>query len=216
MYFEKLPRLLPVVGAEVRLDEAVDATWRSANLRVTYSGRHIADLGVMKLYVLLEIGSARVTPFVLRDMSSFVHDHLDQERMLDQYEDNRPKAVRCVHPLVTLLEKLDALHRRFPKDHIDPASFVRHFRGCRTHRRCRRNLGGDDRLRRPASVGQRDADEQAIGLTAQRDGQRMDPGRITARTAIRTANAAIAPMFWGKRSSLDEACDRIRERIAKL
>lgn len=34
-------------------------------------------------------------------------------------------AVRCVHPIVTLLEKLDALHRRVPRQEIDPATFVR-------------------------------------------------------------------------------------------
>ena len=41
--------------------------------------------------------------------------------------DNRPRAVRCVHPIVTLLEKLDALMRRLPREDAAPATFVRHF-----------------------------------------------------------------------------------------
>jgi hypothetical protein len=48
-------------------------------------------------------------------MTSFVHEHLDREGQLGDFDDNRPRAVRCVHPLVTLLEKLDALMRRLPR-----------------------------------------------------------------------------------------------------
>lgn len=47
--------------------------------------------------------------------------------MLAEFDDNRAKGVRCVHPLVTLLEKLDALHRRFPNEKAVPAAFVRHY-----------------------------------------------------------------------------------------
>src|SRR5262249_12703466 len=82
---------------------------------------------VMAPFVRLEVGSARVTPFVSRDMTSFVHEKLAAQGQLTAFDDNRPKAVRCVHPLVTLLEKLDALHRRFPNDKADPATFVRHY-----------------------------------------------------------------------------------------
>jgi hypothetical protein len=60
-------------------------------------------------------------------MSSFVHEHLIAQDQLASFSDNRPKAVSCVHPLVTLLEKLDALNRRFPNEKTDAAAFVRHF-----------------------------------------------------------------------------------------
>ena len=49
-------------------------------------------------------------------MTSFVHEHLETLRQLADYNDSRPRAVRCVHPLVTLLEKLDALMRRLPRE----------------------------------------------------------------------------------------------------
>jgi hypothetical protein len=215
-YFEKLPRLLPVVGADVMLDDAEDSTWRSANLRVAYAGRHLADLGVMKPYVLLEIGSARVTPFVLRDMSSFVHDHLVQERMVDQYEDNRPKAVRCVHPLVTLLEKLDALHRRFPKDHIDPASFVRHFEDAARIIDAEGTLAAmTDYTDLRALAKEMLASKQLASMPSAMDGA-WSPAESPRWTATRAAYAAIAPMFWGNRIALDLACQKIRTRVQNL
>lgn len=77
--------------------------------------------------VLLEVGSARVTPYVERDLTSFVHDYLERQGQLAAFDDNRPRAVRCVHPLVTLIEKLDALHRRVPREDLDASTFVRHF-----------------------------------------------------------------------------------------
>jgi hypothetical protein len=117
-YFEQIPRLLRIPGATDELDlDSVDKAWRSANLRVAYPGRHLGDLhGVLSPFVRLEVGSARVTPFVERDLSSFVHEKLLAQGQLHAFDDNRPRAVRCVHPLVTLLEKLDALRRRFPND----------------------------------------------------------------------------------------------------
>jgi hypothetical protein len=45
----------------------------------------------------------------------------------EDFTDNRPRAVRCVHPLVTLLEKLDALSRRYSRESIEADTFVRHY-----------------------------------------------------------------------------------------
>ena len=67
-----------------------------------------------------------MTPFVSRSLSSFVHDWLHKRGELGNYDDNRPREVRCVHPLVTLLEKLDAIVRRFPRGD-DAAPFIRHY-----------------------------------------------------------------------------------------
>ncbi len=47
--------------------------------------------------------------------------------MLSDYEENRPRFVRCVHPLMTLFEKLDAMARRYGHDEIEADSFVRHY-----------------------------------------------------------------------------------------
>jgi hypothetical protein len=48
-------------------------------------------------------------------------------KQLTSVDDNRPTRLRCVHPLVTLAKKLDALHRRVPREDASPAAFVHHF-----------------------------------------------------------------------------------------
>ena len=60
-------------------------------------------------------------------MTSFVHEYLARDGQLGDFDGNRQRGVRCVHPLVTLLEKLDALMRRLPREDATPAIFVRHF-----------------------------------------------------------------------------------------
>lgn len=126
-FFDRLASLLVVPHTTVALD-AVDEAWRRANVRVTYPGKHLGDLGgILRPFVLLEIGSARVTPSVARDMTSFVHTHLAELNQLAGFDPNLPTGVRCVHLLVTLLEKLDAIHRRVPDAKAEPATFVRHF-----------------------------------------------------------------------------------------
>ncbi len=127
-YFEALSTLLRVPGAETHLTVPdTERHWRGANLEVHYQGRHLEALGVLRPFVLLEVGSARVTPSLERDCTSFIHDYLDEEGELDNYEDNRPCSVRCLHPLVTLIEKLDSLHRRARQAGRAPATFVRHY-----------------------------------------------------------------------------------------
>ena len=210
-YFEKLPGLLAVPGATVALDpDPVDKAWRGANVRVSYPGRHIGDLGVMAPFVRLEVGSARVTPFVPCDLTSFVHERLAAQDQLGHFVDNRPKAVRCVHPLVTLLEKLDALHRRFPNQRSEPAAFVRHFEDAA------RVIAAAARL--PPLVDHAGVRALADDMLAQRQlavlPSSTDPAFAPAAgprwEAIRTAHAAIGQMFWGPRVPLEVACTAIR------
>jgi hypothetical protein len=40
---------------------------------------------------------------------------------------SQPQELRCVHPLLTLLEKNDDLHRRVPNAKAEPATFIRHY-----------------------------------------------------------------------------------------
>ena len=102
-YFEALPDLLRVPGADAGLALGADGTrWTGANIELRYPVRHAEGLGPLRPFVLLEVGSARVTPSVERDLTSFVHEYLGATDRLGDYDDNRPRAVRCVHPLVTL------------------------------------------------------------------------------------------------------------------
>ncbi|HYN40774.1 MAG TPA: nucleotidyl transferase AbiEii/AbiGii toxin family protein, partial [Thermoanaerobaculia bacterium] len=127
--FEALGTMLRIPGARVEIDSPPrDATWRNVELRVAYPGMFLADLrDILRPFVLLEIGNARVKPAVERDLTSFVHRELERIGRLAEYTDNRPRRVRCLHPLVTLLEKLDAISRRAPHGGADPAVFARHF-----------------------------------------------------------------------------------------
>lgn len=215
-YFAVLPGLMRVPGTEVTIGEVTDKSWRAAELRVSYPGRHLADLGsLMKPFVLLELGSARTTPAVRCDMTSFVHDYLAAAKQLSSFDDNRPKAVRCVHPLVTLVEKLDALHRRVPREDAVPATFVRHFEdAARVVHGLAKLPPLSDYVGVRALADEMVAQRQLASLPSSSDhaflptaGERWD--------AIRAAHAAIAPMFWGSRLTLDDACDAIRSWISE-
>jgi hypothetical protein len=216
-YFERLPDLLSVPGAKVALDpDPIDKAWRGADIRVTYPGYHLGDLGILAPFVRLEVGSSRVTPFVLCDLTSFAHEKLDAQGQLGAFDDNRPKAVRCVHPLVTLIEKLDALHRRFPNEKSEPATFVRHFEDAA------RVIAAAARL--PPLKDHADVRALADDMLAQKQlaalPSSMDPAFEPAVgprwQAIRAAHAAIGQMFWGPRIPIEDACARIREWTATL
>lgn len=214
-YFAVLPGLIRVPGAEVAIGEVADKFWRAANIRVTYPGRHLTDLGaVMKPFVLLELGSARVTPVVRCDMTSFVHDYLTAAKQLTSFDDNRPKAARCVHPLVTLVEKLDALHRRVPREDAAPPTFVRHFEdAARVIHDSAKLPPLPDYVGVGALANEMVAQRQLASLPSSSDRAFM-PTAGARWDAIRVAHAAIAPMFWGSRVNLDDACDAIRSWIA--
>ena len=81
----------------------------------------------MRPFVQLEIGDARVNPFEERPITSWVHEKLIGLDQHSDYADNRPAAIRCINPLVTLIEKLDAIAKRFERDAMDAAGFVRHY-----------------------------------------------------------------------------------------
>ncbi len=176
--------------------------------QVRYPGSFLSDLsGAMRPFVLLEVGSARVTPFLQRDMSSFVHDLLIEQGLLGEYTDNRPAGVRCVHPLVTLLEKLDAILRRFPRAGA-AATFVRHYEDAA------RIIRGLDAVPELLQTPQELAEEMLKGRQLRRMPISGDPAfRVSEGAiwdAIQRASTEIHPMFWGARISLEECCREIR------
>ena len=54
-----------------------------------------------------------------------MHEKLERQEQLGDFDENRPREVRCVHPLVTLLEKLDAISRRYSREDFRTEEFVR-------------------------------------------------------------------------------------------
>jgi hypothetical protein len=145
-------------------------------------------------------------------VTSFVHDYVERLGMLGEFIDNRPRAVRCVHPLVTLLEKLDALSRRYGRDTIEADGFVRHYEDAA------RIVRALDRLL-PSAVSARALAEDMlarkdVAALPNSDDPSLMLGDSAKRAAVETAYARIAPMFWGPRIPLEDACQTLRSWVA--
>jgi hypothetical protein len=210
-HFEALAKLLAVAGASVTLGDFGDTTFRSANLQVNYPGKHRAALAsVLRPFVLLEIGTARVTPFVARDMTSFVHEHLENQGQLSDFHDNRPRAVRCVHPLVTLLEKLDALLRRLPREDAEPATFVRHFEDAARIAKASATLPPLKDYATARALAEEMLAQKQIAALPSSTHAAFAPKADDRWHAIQEAHDAIGPMFWGERIPLADACADVR------
>lgn len=214
-YFEALRSSMGVAGATVRLDPAFeDPTHRSAQFRVEYPSRHVGTLhAAMKPFVLLEIGSARVTPFVLRDMTSFVHDEVAAQGLAAEFLDNRPKAVRCVHPIVTLLEKLDALQRKVHRADVEPALFVRHFEDAARIAQREGLLPPIEGFRDVRALADQMLEQHQLAKLPDSDDPAFQPDKGARFAEIERAHEATAPMFWGPRLGVERACSEIRTWI---
>ncbi|NQW63088.1 MAG: nucleotidyl transferase AbiEii/AbiGii toxin family protein [Deltaproteobacteria bacterium] len=217
-FFEALVAVLQVPDCRVALDEAtIDKSWRGASFRVTYPSTYAGELPPeISAHILLEVGNARVTPFVTRDISSWVHDGLEGSGFKAEFRDNRARGVRCVHPAVTLLEKLDALHRRFPNEKAAAPTFVRHY---------------DDAARLAAAAdaflpldGYTDIRSLADEMVEQKQLTALPKVGDAAFTPcddsrwaeIQRAHAAILPTFWGPRMTLNDACGTIRAWVGTV
>ncbi len=209
-YYDALEAHLVVPDVRIERDRTrVDPRARGADYSGYYPGTRLEDLPApMSPFVRLEVGTARVVPYVERRLSSFVHDYLERQGAMGAYEDNRPRAVRCVHPLVTLFEKLDAMARRYARDPVDADGFVRHYEdGARIVRAIDQlpPVGTTafelvcDMVDRKDIRAFPSPDEPALRLD--------DPDK---RQAVERAYTRIAPMFWGPQIPLDEACSEMR------
>ena len=206
--------VIPAVPVDIDATRE-DKYGRGADYLGRYPGVFVANLpGAMSPSVRFEIGRARVVPFVERPVTSCVHDYLDRIGLLGEFTDNRPRAVRCVHPLVTLLEKLDALSRRYGRETIEADSFVRHYEDAARIVRALHRLP-------PSEIPARTL---ADDMLAQKDVATLpsaeDPSLVlddpAKRDAVEQAYARIAPMFWGPRILLDDACGTLRDWVAAM
>lgn len=209
-FFEKLTSSITIPATTLTLEQ-VDDSWRSANIQVTYPAKYLGELsGVLRPFVLLEVGCARVTPAVAMPLTSFVHAHLDGIGLASRFDQNTPQSVRCVHPLVTLLEKLDAIHRRALKGSIEPAAFVRHFEDAA---RVIESLEALPALEDYADVQALAAEmwtQKQLAVIPSANDPAFRPDGGERWNAIGDAHAAIAPMFWGPRISVEDSCSAIR------
>jgi hypothetical protein len=141
-------------------------------------------------------------------MSSFVHDYIAREGMLGRYDDNRPSALRCVHPLVTLFEKLDAMGRRYARVEMEPDTFVRHYEDAAQIMRAAGRLPETGMTAEELAKDMLDQNDIAALLSPNEAALTLADGE--KRAEVERAYANIAPMFWGPRIPLDEACATIR------
>lgn len=211
-WFDDLTAAMRIPGCAVRLNpDGSDDRVRSAWLEVVFPILHAADLpSAMRPFVLLEVGQARVVPSVTCDMTSWVHEHLAASDLSANYLDNRPRSVRCVHPLVTCLEKLEAIARKFDKGKAGP-DFVRHYEDAARIVAHRAELPPLE----PDLAG-------VVRMLADEDGKAMpssthpafNPDDSDRWREIEAAWAVIGPMYWGPRLSLVEATGALRSFLA--
>lgn len=209
-FFEAIAKLnLPEL--DLQLDPgSLGEKCMGAGIEARYPGLHIADLEPsMKPFVLLEVGEARVKPFLERPLSSFVHDFLETTGQLETYLDNRPERVRCIHPMVTLIEKLDAIQKRFNRGD-DPADFVRHYEDAAHIILRSRDLPELPEYGSPVLLLQDMLSMRQIRQAPSPDDPAFNPDPGLQWKDIEATHAAIGGMFWGERIDLKEANQAIR------
>jgi Nucleotidyl transferase AbiEii toxin, Type IV TA system len=214
-FFEQLPKVLAVPGCTIEIErETIDKSWRGANLRVLYPGLFLGELpSAISGNVRLEVGSARVTPHVAQDLTSWIHEKLVSTNLLAEFGDNRAKGVRCVHPLVTLLEKLDALHRRFPNDKVVPAAFVRHYEDAARLIEGRAKLPPLKGYANVRALADEMLTQKQIVVMPSATNPALAPANDARWAGIRNAHGTIDSMYWGPRLSVEEATATIRAWI---
>jgi hypothetical protein len=215
-FYDALPAALAIPGVSVELDaQRQDKYARAADYIGRYPGAQVTGMPTaMSPFVRFEVGRARVVPFALMPLTSFVHDHLARLGLSDDYVDNRPRTVRCVHPVVTLLEKLDALSRRYNRDLVEADAFVRHYEDAA------RIIEALDRLppieTSALALAEDMHAEKGIAALPSADDPSLVLDVPEKRASVERAYAKIAPMFWGPRIRLDDACATIREWVGAL
>lgn len=211
-YFAALIAKIAVPGAAPVGDLAFgEPTHRSCRLLVRYPGHHLATLGPLAPYVVLEVGHARVTPHVVCSMTSYVHEELRHQGQEAAFLPNRPDAVRCVHPVVTLLEKLDAIQRRFPRPEVPATTFVRHYEDAARVIEAAKTLPALDGYADTRTLANDMVELRQIAALPDPGCEAFAPLAGARAEELRRAYDAIAPMYWGPRQTLNEACRLIRE-----
>ena len=214
-FFDALAGAFAVPSVHIERDRSnIDKRARGADYVGHYPSAWLDQMvPAMSPFVRIEVGHARVSPHVKMPLSSFIHDYLDTQGMLDDYDENRPRVVRCVHPLVTLLEKLDAITRRYKRDPVEAESFVRHYQDAAQIIQAIEKLP-EIEMAVAELVRDMVAEKNVRALPSPNEPalRLADPDK---RLAIDTAYSNISPMFWGPRIPLDEVCAIIRSWLAQ-
>ncbi len=209
-HFGKLAEDLKIPDLEIGLDSALsDEHYRNAVFQAQYdrSTDSMLPRG-MEASVRLEIGNARVLPAMDRPIRSWVHEFLDERDQLGDFLDNRVAGVCCVSPVITLLEKCEAMQRGYGNPARDASRYVRHYE----------DAGRIIQALEGGAAWAEDAGPLYREMRERRElRQDLEPGHDAFRLQqterareLEQAWRAIEPMHWGERVPLRECGARIR------
>lgn len=212
-WFRAVADPLSVPDCTIRINpEMEDDRWRSVVYEVSYPGMFLGELDEeIRPWVRLEIGSARVTPSLERPITSWAHETLAHRGLLSQVRDNRAK-VRCIHPQVTLLEKLDAITRRWIREDLPGRAFVRHYEDAARIILALPTLPKLEQLPRHLMAEMIEARQIRKAFETDDPAFLLPDGPRT--TDLKLAWGGIQGLFWGQRIALEEACATIRGWMA--
>lgn len=216
-FFRALGARISIPGAGIEeLSSLRDRSWRHVVFAVRYPAQASGALPEgIRPFVQLEVGSARTAPGGARSITSWVHDHVFAEasELAENFVDNRPEAIHCVSPRVTLMEKIEAATRRFSRPSVNPASFVRHYEDI-VRILDGGAVGSPGELADLLSEMQETKD---IRHWPSPDHAAWNPHADPERwESLEKAWAAIAPIFWGDRVPLKHAASRVRRLLEEL
>lgn len=215
-FYTALAGAFVIPGVRIEIDKSRrDEHAHGADYVGRYPGVLSEQLApAMSPFVRLEVGRARVVPFVEMHLSSFLHDALARRGALVEFIDNRAAALRCVHPLVTLLEKIDAMARRYARDVMEPDSFIRHYEDAAHVVRAMGRLPAIELT--PLALAEDMVRQKDILAVPRIDEPALLLSDVSRRAAIARAYERISPMFWGSRIPLDEACASVIAWVREL
>ena len=208
-WFRAVAARLSIPDCAVALDpELEDGRWRSAVYEVSYPGMFLGELDQeIRPWIRLEVGSARVTPCMERAVTSWVHQELEHRGLSQQLRNNQGR-VRCIHPMVTLWEKLDAIVRRWEREELPTGAFVRHYEDAA--RIIHALPGLPSLLQAPAQL----LDEMLEARQIRRPFRTDEPPFCLPdhpRTEeLRRSWNSINGLFWARRIPLEQTCVMIR------
>lgn len=208
---ERLVCLPEMDAAELERDEHS----RSVAFELRYPSRRKLELpAAVRAFVQLEVGVARVTPGEDRALTSWVHLHLEESapQLASEFVRNRPLAIHCVRPEVTLLEKVEAIGRRYGGTR-EAGAFVRHYEDA-VKILDFADLFSRTRLRELLAEMRRTKD---IRQWPREDHPAFVPGADPRRwKQVEQAWQLAGPLFWGPRTPVAECAARIRELLRAL
>ena len=209
---------LSLPGVSLELEEpSMGQEAKGAVILVEYPGVFKAGLPLSASPAIkLEVGEARVTPSLSRPITSWVHEHMSREASSHRFQNNQVLALACVHPMVTLVEKLDAICRRFIRADLEAKTFVRHYEDAVHIIRSMGSLPPMGDFKHIEDLFLDLFRLNQIREVPDRQCQALTPDGSARWLELTRAHAEIQPLFWGSRVSLADASKEIRTFLGGL